>query len=152
MNFLALNYKIPANPSRYRVAVWKALRELGAVYLQDGVAAVPQQDGMETALRELREETGIEAAPDRFELLDSERDRNTFYDFYCLKNPVSLKEIRLQPGETDGVMWAGYGKIHWMIRRGKICRIIARQFCRQEKALRARNVPKMKHRFLVGLK
>ena len=90
--------------------------------------------------------------PDRFELLDSERDRNTFYDFYCLKNPVSLKEIRLQPGETDGVMWAGYGKIHWMIRRGKICRIIARQFCRQEKALRVRNVPKMKYRFLEGLK
>lgn len=55
MTFLALNYKIPANPSRYRVAVWKALRELGAVYLQDGVAAVPQQDGMEQALRELRE-------------------------------------------------------------------------------------------------
>lgn len=52
MTFLALNYKIPANPSRYRVAVWKALRELGAVYLQDGVAAVPQQDGMEQALRE----------------------------------------------------------------------------------------------------
>lgn len=49
-------------------------------------------------------------------------------------------------------MWAGYGKIHWMIRRGKICRIIARQFCRQEKALRVRNVPKMKHRFLDGLK
>ena len=84
--------------------------------------------------------------------MNIEQDRNTFYDFYCLKNPVSLKEIRLQPGETDGVMWAGYGKIHWMIRRGKICRIIARQFCRQEKALRARNVPKMKHRFLDGLK
>lgn len=117
-----------------------------------GGAARAGEDSLTAIQRELREETGIEAAPDRFELLDSERDRNTFYDFYCLKNPVSLKEIRLQPGETDGVMWAGYGKIHWMIRRGKICRIIARQFCRQEKTLRARNVPKMKHRFLDGLK
>lgn len=55
MTFLALNYKIPANPSRYRVAAWKSLKELGAVYLQDGVAAVPQRDGMEASLRELRE-------------------------------------------------------------------------------------------------
>ena len=33
MKFWALSYSIPANPSRYRVAVWKALKELGAVYL-----------------------------------------------------------------------------------------------------------------------
>ena len=50
MKFWALSYSIPANPSRYRVAVWKALKELGAVYLQPAVAVVPQREGLREAL------------------------------------------------------------------------------------------------------
>jgi hypothetical protein len=37
-----LIYRIPREPSRYRVAVWRKLRDLGALYLQDGVAALPE--------------------------------------------------------------------------------------------------------------
>ena len=40
-------------------------------------------------------------------------------------------------------MWAGYGKIRWMIRTKKICRIIAAQFRRQEPELKKRNVTKV---------
>ena len=94
--------------------------------------------------RELFEETGIRAEEDEFELLGSDRDRNTFYDFYCLKRSVELKDIVLLPGETDDVQWASYGKIHWMIRTRKICRIIAHQFHRQEAELKKRNMPKFR--------
>ncbi len=55
MNFLALSYSIPANPSRYRVAVWKALKELGAVYLQPAVAIVPEREGMREALAQMKQ-------------------------------------------------------------------------------------------------
>ena len=55
---------------------------------------------------------------------------------------LPLKSIVLQPGETDNVMWASFGKVDWMIRTGKMCRIIGHQFYRQEKALRLRNMPK----------
>ena len=55
MQFEAISYNPPANPSRYRVATWKKLRELGAVYLQDGVAMVPAQAGMHSSLEELRQ-------------------------------------------------------------------------------------------------
>ena len=65
-----------------------------------------------------------------------------FYDHYCLKRQIPLKEVVLLPGETDECMWASFGKIHWMIRAGKICKIIGHQFKRQEKALRLRNMPK----------
>jgi hypothetical protein len=37
-----LVYRIPREPSRHRVAVWRKLRDLGALYLQDGVAALPE--------------------------------------------------------------------------------------------------------------
>ena len=89
---------------------------------------------------ELFEETGIVAQPEEFEYLDTDKDRNTFYDHYCIQKTVPLKDIVLLPGETDDVMWASFGKVHWMIRSGKICKVIAHQFLRQEKALRLRNI------------
>ena len=92
--------------------------------------------------RELFEETGIKADPEEFELLTSDKDRNMFYDHYCLKRRVGLKDIVLLPGETDDVMWASFGKVRWMIRSGKICKIIGHQFFLLEKQLRLRNMPK----------
>lgn len=87
------------------------------------------------------EETGIRAEEWEFEFLYTERDRNTFYDFYCLKRCVPLENIVLLPGETDAAMWAGYSKVRWMIRAKKICHIIATQYQRQEAALKKRNAP-----------
>jgi len=40
--WLILIYHLPRAPSRHRVAVWRKLRDLGALYLQDGVAALPE--------------------------------------------------------------------------------------------------------------
>jgi len=37
-----LVYRLPREPSRHRVAVWRKLRDLGAIYLKDGVAALPE--------------------------------------------------------------------------------------------------------------
>ncbi len=39
--WLILIYHLPRDPSRHRVAVWRRLKVLGALYLQDGVAALP---------------------------------------------------------------------------------------------------------------
>ena len=117
-------------------------KSFAGTWENSGGAARAGEDSLTAILRELREETGITATPEEFELLDTERDKNTFYDFYCLKRRISLKRIVLLPGETDAVMWAGYGKIHWMIRTKKICRIIASQFRRQESELKKRNLSK----------
>jgi len=40
--WLILIYRLPREPSRHRVAVWRKLKALGALYLQDGVAALPE--------------------------------------------------------------------------------------------------------------
>jgi hypothetical protein len=42
MRWVLLVYRIPREPSRHRVAVWRKLRDLGALYLKDGVAALPE--------------------------------------------------------------------------------------------------------------
>ena len=118
-------------------------KSFAGTWENSGGAAQAGETSRRAIRRELFEETGIDAPEEDFELLDSTRDRNTFYDFYCLRRPMSLSEVRLLPGETDDVMWASFGKIHWMIRTGKICKIIAHQFRRQEQWLRLRNVPKI---------
>ena len=40
--WLILIYRLPREPSRYRVAVWRQLKVLGALYLQDGVVLLPE--------------------------------------------------------------------------------------------------------------
>ena len=40
--WVILIYHLPREPSRHRVAVWRKLKNLGALYLQDGVAALPE--------------------------------------------------------------------------------------------------------------
>lgn len=41
--WLILIYQLPREPSRHRVAVWRKLKALGALYLQDGAAALPEK-------------------------------------------------------------------------------------------------------------
>jgi hypothetical protein len=40
--WLLLIYRIPAEPSRHRVAVWRRLKEAGAVYLQNSTCILPE--------------------------------------------------------------------------------------------------------------
>ena len=108
-----------------------------------GGAAQAGETSRQAIARELFEETGIRVEPEEFEYLETDRDRNMFYDHYCVKRKLALKDIVLLPGETDACMWASFGKVRWMIRTGKICKIIAHQFLRQEKMLKARNSNKI---------
>lgn len=119
-------------------------KSFAGTWENSGGAVQAGESSRQAIARELFEETGIKADPEEFELLDTDLERNIFYDHYCIRRKVRLKDIMLLPGETDDVMWASFGKVHWMIRSGKICKIIASQFRRQEQALRLRNLPKFR--------
>ena len=54
--WLVLIYRVPPEPSRLRSAVWRRLKSLGAIYLQNSAAALPAGLGAERALRKLRSE------------------------------------------------------------------------------------------------
>ena len=118
-------------------------KSFAGTWENSGGAVQAGETSRQAVARELFEETGIRAKPEEFELLLSDQEKNTFYDHYCLKRRVGLADIVLLPSETDDVMWASFGKVRWMIRVGKICRIIGRQYLRLEKELKVRNVPKL---------
>jgi len=42
--WLLLTYKIPPEPASKRIAVWRRLKSMGAVYLQNGVCLLPRTD------------------------------------------------------------------------------------------------------------
>lgn len=103
-----------------------------------GGAAKAGEYSRQAIARELWEETGIRAAEEDFTLIATDTDRICHYDFYCLRRNVPLEQIRLQPGETDGAQWASFTQVHEMIEKKQICKVIAKQFLRQEPLLRER--------------
>src|SRR5260221_14676405 len=54
--WLLLVYRVPSEPTRLRAAVWRRLKSLGAIYLQNSAAALPASTDAERALRKLRRE------------------------------------------------------------------------------------------------
>ena len=42
--WLLLTYKVPAEPAARRIALWRKLKGMGAVYLQNGVCLLPKTD------------------------------------------------------------------------------------------------------------
>jgi hypothetical protein len=54
--WLVLIYRVPPEPTRLRATVWRRIKSLGAIYLQNSVAALPATPATERALRKLRRE------------------------------------------------------------------------------------------------
>jgi len=54
--WLLLTYKMPPEPARLRVSVWRKLKGMGAVYLQSGVCLLPKSDDHLRRLKVLENE------------------------------------------------------------------------------------------------
>ncbi len=53
--FLLLAYRVPSTTSRARVAVWRELKRLGALYIQQAVCVLPGREGVRQRLDKVRE-------------------------------------------------------------------------------------------------
>ena len=55
MPWRVITYRLPAEPSRHRVAVWRELRRLGAVGLQQGTWALPEGERFDAGFAQVAE-------------------------------------------------------------------------------------------------
>ena len=110
-------------------------KSFAGTWENSGGAAKAGEDSLTAVVRELYEETGILAQKEAFEFLGSARDRNNYFDHYCLKDATPLDKIVLLPGETDAAKWVTFRQVHQMIENKQICSIIANQFIRLEQQL-----------------
>jgi chromosome segregation ATPase len=66
MSWLVLAYTLPPEPSRNRVSVWRRLRKLGAVYLNEGVWVLPDRqdlaDEVSAVIKSIQELKGTASA------------------------------------------------------------------------------------------
>lgn len=56
LNWLLLIYKVPAEPAKKRIAIWRRLKGMGAIYLQNGVCLLPRADDYVRRLKMLENE------------------------------------------------------------------------------------------------
>jgi hypothetical protein len=111
--WILLIYRLPSEPSRHRVAVWRELRKVGAVPLQQATWALPvRRDFVEAASRvmELVELAGgqalvFDASPrgegmaERLEVLFSAEREEEWAEFLaeCAKFEAEIaKEVRIE--------------------------------------------------------
>ncbi len=55
-NWLLLTYKVPPEPGARRVALWRRVKAMGAVYLQNGVCLLPKTDAHVRQLKMIENE------------------------------------------------------------------------------------------------
>ena len=116
-------------------------KSFAGTWENSGGAAKAGETSRQAIARELFEETGIRAREEDFELLSTRRDKDSFFDFYCLKNATPIEDIVLLEGETSAAKWVTFAQVREMVKSREICRIIGRQFMHQEPRLLDRPEP-----------
>jgi 8-oxo-dGTP pyrophosphatase MutT (NUDIX family) len=71
-------------------------------------------------VRELREETGINAEESELILLGAIWGTSAIVDSYALRKDVSLDDLRMQEGETCAAQWVTLEKLNSMNTQGLI--------------------------------
>ncbi len=85
-----------------------------------GGSGVAGEDSLTSARRELREETGIDAAPEELLLLGSIREPSAFSDIYLTRRTLPAEDLTLQEGETDAARWVSFWEFETMVHQGLI--------------------------------
>lgn len=77
------------------------------------------------AVRELFEETGIDADENELCFLGTEREETAFVDTYVVRKNLRISELTLQQGETVDAKWVTLDKLDEMIKSGAIASPVA---------------------------
>jgi len=93
--FLVLAYRMPAKPTAGRVAVWRNLKKIGAVYLQDSVCVVPDTAALRRELAPALER--IDVAGGRYHLLPlrqpSPEEERKLVELFVAQSSQHYREI-----------------------------------------------------------
>lgn len=88
-----------------------------------GGSAVSGESSFDAAIRETREELGVELNPEKGTLFASAIRQNKefpdFLDVWVFEHNCSIESVVLQPGETCGAMWATINEIKELVKSGK---------------------------------
>jgi hypothetical protein len=105
--WMLLAYKVPPEPASKRIALWRRIKSLGAVYLQAGVCLLPKTDDHVRRLKMIENEiagmegeailleaTGLDRAQEEKLLARFDADRNEAYQEFLERCDAFEAEIK----------------------------------------------------------
>lgn len=93
-----------------------------------GGAALAGEESITAAMRELLEETGIEAKQEQLRFLGTTTHKTWFTDIYLLERDICISELKLQQGEVDDAKWVDVREFDHMCSNGLIVPVVIEQF------------------------
>lgn len=85
-----------------------------------GGAALAGDDSLTAAIREVREETGLELAPEKGECVISYRGKDHFTDVWLFKQDFNIADVQLLEGETCDKMLADMKTVLQLKEKGML--------------------------------
>lgn len=82
----------------------------------------------QSAVRELFEETGIQAREDELTLLATNASKNYFQDIYTVHSDAPIEAIVLQPDEAIDAKWSSFDDIEKMILDEEFVYTVGKRF------------------------
>lgn len=105
--WLLMTYKVPAEPSKLRVGIWRRIRGMGAVYLQNSVCVLPTSADHQRQLRMVQsdieqgggeavifETTALDAKQEELVVARFKHDRDQDYEEFLDKCADFKREVQ----------------------------------------------------------
>src|SRR5215467_8571792 len=102
MPWQIITYRLPSEPSRHRVAIWRELRRLGAVSLQQGTWAVPTGEPFDAGLTQVASAiTAAGGQPVVLVIADDEASVSALRDLFTAEREAEWAEFLSDCGKYE---------------------------------------------------
>jgi len=88
-----------------------------------GGSAVAGDDSMAAAVREVKEELGLDADPEKGKLILSDISEDAFFDVWLFDQDFDINDVVLQENETVDAKYATLDEIEGMIKNGEFINV-----------------------------
>lgn len=120
---IVVNVWIRNSKGRWLISKRTENKHFPLLWEPTGGSAVAGESSFDAALRETREELGVELDPEKGKLfttaLRQYKEFPDFLDVWVFEHDCDIENVIFQPGETCGAMWATSAKIKQLVKNGE---------------------------------
>ena len=103
-------------------------KKAGGLWEFSGGGVLAGENSKSAAIREIKEELGIDIDEAEINLLEVYKNRNYFMDIYVIRKDFDLSHIILEPNEVIDAKWLSDSEITHMIADNKVVKSIATRY------------------------